>query len=298
MCKIIKYWFSCQHGFRPKGSRCGGTKHKQLRSGKAAACRSESYLDIVIPIDCGPCQYEAFEDGWKRKLSAAKAFLEAIKEKDFPGVPEVAALVEQLQEESNTASWNSRNIFPHMHKERKKRVNLGHFDRKPSPLRQEVLPKDVPEATEVIHPEHPDYEYDWDYVASTDPIHPVDTNYAHPLDDVDPSWMLDHLSPEEFEASGSGVGFDANEMDNMWTDNLKEPDTTTPSWGEGVSDWELDPTATTSAQHDTGWGTKVATALTSSNTRSDSTPEVERMRKTRIEMVIHEFWTVINEEDP
>ncbi|KAF1357313.1 hypothetical protein EJ07DRAFT_129713 [Lizonia empirigonia] len=207
MCKSIKYWFSCQHGFRLRASQCGGTKHKTVRGGLIVACKSESYLNIVIPIVCGPCQYQAFEEGWKQKLLVAETFLQKLEE-DFPGVQEVVALVEQLTDEFNTASWNTRSLFPHFPKESPIRVTLGQFEKRPSPLRRDVLPEDIPEPSDTTHPEHPDYEYDWDYIASTDPLHPVDTNYSYPLDDVDPSWMLDHLSLEEFEEPSGEVDFD------------------------------------------------------------------------------------------
>ncbi|KAF2624721.1 hypothetical protein BU25DRAFT_347286 [Macroventuria anomochaeta] len=226
MCKIMEYWFSCQHGFQLRISQCGGTKHRKVRGGLTAACKSESYLNIVFSIDCGPCQHETFEKGWNRKLEWAKTFRGKLREKEMPGMQEVAALVEQLEDDFNTASWNTRAVFPHFHKERSVRASLGHFRKAPSPLRQEVLPSDIREPPEVIDPNHPDHEYDWDYIASTDPLHPVDVNYTHPLEEVDPCWMLNHLSPEEFEQAGGEVGFDANESPDQ---SSRSPDTPAPN---------------------------------------------------------------------
>lgn len=298
MCKIIKYWFSCDHGFRPRGSRCKGTKHKHLRSGKVAACKSESYLNITIPTDCGPCQHQSFENRWKRKLSLARNFLETIREKNFPGVTEVAVLVEQLEQEFDTASWGSRALFPHLHGEKKERINLGYFEKKPSPLRCEVRPEDVCEPEESMHPDHPDYEFDWDYVASTDPLRPVDTNYAHPTDDMDHNWMPDDLTSEEGEKSGTEGGFDASDMERKWTDNLEEPHAFTLSWGDDGSDWDLNITVTASPPHNTLWAADPEAHAIATTTRNDLTSDNETVRQARVDMIIHEFWTLVNEEDP
>lgn len=297
MCKSIKYWFSCQHGFRLRASQCGGTKHKTVRGGLIAACNSESYLNIVIPILCGPCQYQAFEEGWKRKLLMAETFLQKLQETSFPGVQEVVALAEELTDEFNTASWNTRSLFPHFPKENPMRVNLGQFKKRPSPLRRGLLPEDIPEPTDAIHPEHPDYEYDWDYIASTDPLHPVDTNYSYPLDDVDPSWMLNHLSLEEFEKTSEEVGFDPSEIATMWTDKAEGPDTKLTHWREDANDWTLENTATDSAQQEPRWDAQAETHASFSTAGSDLSPESESIQKMRLEMIIHEFWSAVNDED-
>ncbi|KAF1925726.1 uncharacterized protein M421DRAFT_69272 [Didymella exigua CBS 183.55] len=222
MCKVVKHWYACRHGFRLQHSKCGGTKHKNTRTGLTTACRSEAYLNFVFAVACGPCQYQAFEGGWKRKLRLAEIFLGRLKEMRFPGVQEVNALVEQLKDEFNTATWNTRTLFPHAPKEHTVRVSLGHFKKAPSPLRREVLPEDIPEQSKVNGPDHPDYKYDYGYIESTDPLHPVDIKYTHPLNGVDASWMLNHFSPEEFEQSGGDVGFDANEVDTAWVGSLEE----------------------------------------------------------------------------
>jgi hypothetical protein len=112
MYKAVKYWFECQHEFPIRRSKCGGTKHKSTRSGLATACRSESYLDFVFAVNCGPCQHEAFEDGWKHKMKLADTFLDKVKEKSLPGVREVEVLVEQLREDFNTATWNTPHSVP------------------------------------------------------------------------------------------------------------------------------------------------------------------------------------------
>ncbi|KAJ4338291.1 hypothetical protein N0V87_004059 [Didymella glomerata] len=179
----------------------------------------------------------AFERAWKHRLTLAETFLEKLKEKGLHGVREVEALVEHMKEEFDTATWNTRTLFPHAHKERTVRVSLGQFQKAPTPLSREVLPEDIPEPFKVIGSDHPDYKYDWDYVASTDPIHPIDTNYAHPLDAVDPSWVLHHLSPEDLEQSSDGFGFDTSEADTIWGSSLEGVNVESTVWVEDASGW-------------------------------------------------------------
>lgn len=107
-----------------------------------------------------------FEGAWKWKLSAAHLFLDKLKENRFPGISEVSALVEELQDECNMASWNTRLQFPHVHKARVTRVQLGQFTQQSSPLREEVAPEDISDQREVADHAHPDYKYDFDYVVS------------------------------------------------------------------------------------------------------------------------------------
>ena len=252
---------------------------------------------LKFEFDCGPCQHQAFEKNWERKLSMAELFLEKVKEKRFPGVQEVTALVKQLRDDFNTASWDTRTLFPHVHKERAVRVNLGHFEKRPSPLRQELLPEDVLEPPEVIHPSHPNYMYDWDYVASTDPLHPVDVNYARPLDDVDPSWMLNHLSIEEFEQSSGEVGFDASEVDIAWGGSLKELNTTSTTWDEDAGDWTPEKRSSHPPKHDSGPSREMQNQHSSANAHTEASTEEKQVSAERMGMVIQEFWRVVNDKD-
>lgn len=251
------------------------------------ACRSESYLNFVFALDCGPCQHKAFEDGWKQKMRLAETFLGKLKEKGLPGVREVETLVEQLKEDFNRATWNTRTLFPHAHKERTGRVSLGQFQKAPSPLSRELFPEDISEPLEVIGSDHPDYEYDWDYIASTDPIHPVDTNYAHPLDEVDPSWMLNHLSPEEFERSGEKISFDTSEIDMIWGGSLEEANARSMEWVEDTPAWACDDAGGDQAPEDSPGATSL---------QSQIKPYVEdgSVFSERVDMVIQHFWRVVN----
>lgn len=218
----------------------------------------------------------------------------------MPGVQEVAALIETLEEDFNSASWSTRALFPHSHKERGVRINLGHFEKAPSPLRQEVFPDDVPEPPNVVDSDNLDYVYDWDYVASTDPIHPVDTNYAHPLDDIDPSWMLNHLSLEDFEASGGEVGFDANEAELLWTDGVNTSNQAATTWNDDIEHWDqnepntekTDPVNDNAAcDYKAGLSPPTPTSGLHSQ-KNDNLSQQER-----IQMVVNEFWKIVNDTD-
>lgn len=220
----------------------------------------------------------------------AELFLKKLRERQYPGVQEVTALIEQLKDEFNTSTWDTRVLFPHAHKERAVRVTLGYFEKMLSPLRNEVLPEDIPEPTDVIGPEHPDYEYDWDYVASTDPIHPVDTNYAHPFDEVDPSWMLNHLSPEEFEQCGDGIGFDVNEANTAWADSLEDLNLSSTDWVEDRVKF----TEPVPSNIDLSQASKRPTRATASKSHIKTCTQDEYLLEERVDMIIHEFWRLVN----
>jgi hypothetical protein len=169
------------------------------------------------------------------------------------------------------------------------RVSLGQFHKALSPLSGEVLPDEIPDPVEVIGPDHPDYVYNYDYVASTDPVHPVDTNYAQPFDEVDPAWMLNRLSPEEFEQSGEGIGFDANEADMLWGNGPEGVNAELADWVKDTPGW-----------------TAEAAGFVPSLAPGDAprTAAVERQIEVcaedddfileRVDMVIQCYWKVIN----
>jgi hypothetical protein len=218
----------------------------------------------------------------------------------MPGIEEVTVLVGALEDDFWSASWNTRTAFPHLHKESGIRINLGHFKKAPSPLRQEVMSEDVSDPPEIIGPDDPGYEYDWDYVASTDPLHPVDTNYAHPFDNVDPSWMLSHLSSEELEASSDKVGFNANEADTLWADDIEEPGSTNISMNNDITWWDQNETSaisTTPTNEELAWGPEVETPPSRSVARNHDQNYNEQSQKQRIQMIIDEFWKLIHDSE-
>lgn len=294
MCKIVKYWFTCHHGFNLQRSRCGGTKHKHRRDGPSPACRSDPYLSLVLPTTCGPCQLKDFESVWIRKLSIPDLFLTRLNEHGFPGVPEVSVLIEQLRDEFNTASWGTRTLFPHSHKAHTTRVHLGRFERVGSPLRREVALDEIRECPEVIDYSHPDYIYDGDYIASTDPLHPVDVRYAHSLDDVDTGWVRDHLSPEEWGQMEHDMGFINEDEASLWAGCSGHEGPVDENWREDTEDG---PTETRDQTVGSAENQKtrsryqaVEEELRSSMSRDDELAK-------RIEMVISAFWSVVNGAD-
>ncbi|KAJ4984110.1 hypothetical protein SVAN01_10398 [Stagonosporopsis vannaccii] len=298
MCTTVRYWYTCKHDFRLRRSQCGGTKHKRSKSGPVPACKSEPYLNMILRNECGPCQHLAFEQHRRRKLSRAELFLDKLKENGNLGVQEVAALVEKLKDEFNAMTWDTRSLFPHAHKDRAVRVSLGHFVRRPSPLRHEVLQEDIRERPVRVNLNYAGHKYDWDYIASTDPLHPVDTIYAHPLDDVDLSWVLDHLSREELEQTCSGDGFDPNEADALWSDNAEQPLSPPTSYGESSGSYSPENAIDTEQQgQKPGQKHAVTKEPTSASTPiKASTAQVERKAE-RIDIVVEEFWQLVNGDD-
>lgn len=188
-------------------------------------------------------------------------------------------------------------LFPHSHKDRCTRVNLGHFTARASPLRQELLPGDVSDPPDVTQSNSSDYEYDWDYVASTDPLHPVDVNYAHQMDSDDPSWVLDHLSSEELEQSHSGIGLDASEADRTWAAQLGKSDMSSEIWTQDEGPWLSDVTSVNTTRHDAEQDpeSEESPELTATSTTPSKWEKL--ILAERVEMVIHEFWRVVNGED-
>jgi hypothetical protein len=222
MCNIVTFRFTCQHTLRHRRSRCGGTKHKVTANSVKAACIAESFLTIYLRVECGSCQHKAWDESWRRKLERAKVFLDKLRERDLPGAEEVAALIKVLDGEFAVALWDTRNTFAHGPKPSITRVQHNYYEKATSKLQQEVRPEDVVERAEKGWHEMVDEDYDGDYVASTDPIHPVSTDYSHPLDDDDGAWILQHLSPDDGDTAEPSDGIDFH----------------TSSWNWGGSDHE------------------------------------------------------------
>ncbi|KAF2852649.1 hypothetical protein T440DRAFT_420661, partial [Plenodomus tracheiphilus IPT5] len=229
MCNVIQYYFACTHSFRRRRSQCFGTKHKTTRTSTKAACNAESFLTVHVRADCGSCQLAQWEQAWKLKLQRAKSFRDKLRETSLPAYEEIESLITELENEYTQASWDTRNLFALVAKRPVARVGISDYTKVPSPLAQEVLPEDVIEPGKCKEwAEMDDNDYDEDYIASTDPMHPVSTNYSHPSDDDDGTWVLQHLaglsedevtgevdSPNGFEGSGWSWG-----EENLATDYL------------------------------------------------------------------------------
>jgi len=302
MCNIVTFRFTCQHTLRRRRSRCGGTKHKVTANSIKAACIAESFLTIYLRIECDPCQHKAWEEAWKLRLERANAFLTKLRQRELPGAGEVAALVQALEAEYATASWDTRKMFAHGPKPSITRVKHNYYERAASKLLQEVRPEDIVEKTEKGWDEMGEEDYDGNYVASTDPIHPVTTDYSHPLDDDNGDWILQHLSPEDIEPGFSDV-IDLHNHSWSWGD-----DDNTAAIGTDTEVWALDrnnaPGDTKATQMSTStdgdlvaWGPDVN--KTSSGQISICVGEDgEAERSARVEEVINAFWSVVNAGHP
>ncbi|KAF2125992.1 hypothetical protein P153DRAFT_346760 [Dothidotthia symphoricarpi CBS 119687] len=224
MCKVIQFRFTCHHTLRLRKSSCGGTRHKTTRNSTKAACNADAYITRTLSHDCGACQQKEWDDTWKRKLERAESFAKTLTGRGIPGTEEVAELVKQLEAQYAAAAWDMRHAFAHAHRPSVARVGISHREIALSPLSREVRPEDVVERVQFKDWAHEEYEYDGDYVASTDPMHPVDnTSYSHPLYYDDDSWVLNHLTAEEIQDEGPGVAFDFGESTWGWDDDSETP---------------------------------------------------------------------------
>ncbi|KAF2819278.1 hypothetical protein CC86DRAFT_307411 [Ophiobolus disseminans] len=238
MCNIVTFRFTCQHTLRRRRSRCGGTKHKTTVNSTKAACVAESFLTIYLRIDCDPCQHRAWETAWKLKLERANTFLDKLRQRSLSGVDEICVLVKSLEAEYATASWDTRNVFAHAPRPSVTRVKHNFYEKTASKLPQEILPEDVIDKAEKAWGELEEDDYDGNYVASTDPVHPVSTDYSHPWDDDDGDWILQHLSPEDVDP-----GFDdtIDLHNHSW------------SWGDGDDNPKIGTQANTWDQEQAGF---------------------------------------------
>ncbi|KAF1847376.1 uncharacterized protein K460DRAFT_255723, partial [Cucurbitaria berberidis CBS 394.84] len=220
MCNVIVFQFTCQHTLRLRRSRCKGTKHKVTKTSIKAACNAASFLTISLRLDCGPCQHESWESTWRLKLERAKTFLDRLSDQNMPGTEEIATLVKDLENQYIAAAWDARTMFAQAPKPSVTRVGISEYKKARSPLLHEVRPEDVVEPDSgKTWAEMDENDYDGDYIASTDPIHPVSTDYSHPLDNDDGSWILNHLSPEELESPKTDVAVDFDGSTWSWGDD-------------------------------------------------------------------------------
>ncbi|OAG26582.1 hypothetical protein CC77DRAFT_924934 [Alternaria alternata] len=223
MCNVIHLYYRCQHTLRLRRSRCKGTKHKMTRTSIKAACTAESFLTVYARTECNTCEHASWESDWTCKLERARTFLSKLIERRMLGTPEVSALVKELEDQYHRASWGARNIS-HAFKKSVARVSVSDYRIVRSPLKQEVQPEDVVDLKEKDWAEMDDHDYDGDYIASTDPIHPVSTDHSHPPDDDDDgSWIFNHFSSEELEASNDGeVVLDFDQTRWRWDNDNSE----------------------------------------------------------------------------
>jgi hypothetical protein len=303
MCNIITFSFACQHTLRRRRSRCGGTKHKITANSTKAACVAESFLTIYLRIPCGPCQHTAWEAEWKLKLERANIFLTKLRQRNLPGVEEITALVKGLEADYTTASWHTRTMFTQAPKASITRVKHSEYERKASRLSQEVRPEDVIDKTAKEWAEMNHEDYDDNYVASTDPIHPVSTDYSHPLDDDDGAWILRHLSTEDVAATYSDTEFDFDNADHGWSwaddsSNL-EIETAKDEWQQDTEQDNEKAGASPSEESDTGvmvYGPAIHASSSTTTFHLSNSPTKDEGRKAKVDQVISTFWAVVNHE--
>ncbi|KAI4929459.1 uncharacterized protein J4E92_005123 [Alternaria infectoria] len=299
MCNVIHFFFKCQHLLGLRRSRCKGTKHKMTRTSIRAACTAESFLTIYFQTDCSPCEHKLWESEWESKLGRARAFLIKLIEKRMYGVEDITALVKELEEQYYVASWDARNmqIPSHAFKKSVARVSITYHQTARSPLTQEVRPEDVvdPKKHNKDWREMDENDYDGDYIASTDPIHPVSTDYSHPLDDDDGSWIFNHFSPEEMEPTAGDLDFDQNGWSWESNDHVNDSD----SEKGGMPMIAKSPEENTTLQIDgndlIAWGPEASASSTLSKISMDGLSMEQKHAKEQKELMIDAFWAVVNE---
>jgi len=184
MCNVIHYVFACAHSLQRRRSHCSGTKHKTTPTRTKAACTAEPFLTIYIRTACGSCHLERWEQAWTAKLAQAKTTRDTLHRHRLPGLHDASAQLLALHDEYTRASWRSRHLFAPVPTGPVARVATTHAARAPSPLARELHPHDIADANmPKAWADMREEDYDGDYIARTDPLHPVSTEYSHPWDD-------------------------------------------------------------------------------------------------------------------
>jgi hypothetical protein len=214
----------------------------------------------------------------------------------MPGLNEISTLVKELEEQHYVASWEARNmqIPPHAFKKSVARVGISDHQTAPSPLKQEVRPEEVVDSRKEHvkdWTEMNEDDYDGDYVASTDPIHPVNTDYSHPLDDDDGSWILNHFSPEEMVSPVGDLDFDQNSW--SWDDNDNDSN-------KGINSMlaasqEENTTSQIGDNDLLAWGPEATIPSISTDISMRCSDIKERLGREQKELIIETFWSVVNE---
>lgn len=205
------------------------------------------------------------------------------------GTPEISALVKELEDQYYVASWGARNIS-HAFKKSVARVSVSDYRTVRSPLKQEVHPEDIVDLKEKDWAEMDDHDYDGDYIASTDPIHPVSTDYSHPLDNDDGSWIFNHFSSEELEASNNeDVVLDFDQTGWSWDNDNSE--NSIPI----LRSQEENHTLKTDEKDLIAWGPGAEAPHMSVDISMNGLITREKLEKERIELTIEAFWTMVND---
>jgi hypothetical protein len=239
-------------------------------------------------------------------LDRAIAFRDRLK--GLPGAEEVARLVKDLEQEYENAAWDINKMFPDARSQNVGRVpcmpektkELRRM-RMASLLKHEVQPHEVV-LTEEKH------ESGWidngddnleDFVASTDPVHPVCTDYTHPLDNDDGSWMLEHFTAEELRSSAADNDFVTDHSLNNWgwgneTAAAEAIDETNTARNSEGTPWNGDTTDASDTTKLTPWGPDANTCASSAQLGLNGIRTAQDENNTVIEETIKAFWRVVN----
>ena len=150
MCKVIKYRFKCGHAFALQSSK----NHRLFRPEGLSLCKSRAPLDIMLPKGCGPCERASNEAVLRKDITDAEKLLEHLEDTESLDVPEAEYLLWQVKQEKEQdiekKVWDARANYPAYKTSGVERVRRGRFEKKPSPLRQEVQPDEIPDRPAVV----------------------------------------------------------------------------------------------------------------------------------------------------
>ncbi|KAI4629795.1 uncharacterized protein J4E87_002982 [Alternaria ethzedia] len=213
-------------------------------------------------------------------------------EKRMAGVDEISTLVRELDEQYYVASWDARNMQISSHAFKKSVARTAR-----SPLTQEVRPEDVvdPKKHNKDWTEMDANDYDGDYIASTDPIHPVSTDYSHPLDDDDGSWIFNHFSPEEMEPTAGDLDFDQNGWSWDNSDHANDSDSEKGGIRVVAKSQEENTTSQIGDNDLIAWGPEASASSKLSKISMDGLSMEQRHAEEQRKIIIDAFWIVVNE---
>ncbi|KAF2270145.1 hypothetical protein CC78DRAFT_539400 [Lojkania enalia] len=271
MCKTICFRFQCRHHVKLRLSMCGGTFHKQSRSGKTVACSADVFLTINISCVCGSCQRNVWETSWDHRLECARLFLAHLKDQGIVGAEEIAELVGKLEYERDVATWDARCIFPPSDPKDVGKAQMGTKVRGKSPLAREVLPEEI------------NIE---DGEGKDEPVSKVEDNrggapelnsfgypvtwtgtYDHPLDNLDEDWV-----PQEFVSQNDACDTADSAFNGF--DSGFEFDSASSDWNTRFEIF-ADPAAS--------WDSK----------KESSGFQDDTLKKTQIKKAVELFWDTI-----
>lgn len=302
MCNIITYQFACPHRVRRRRSPCHGAKVKPPSSNWSAprvACVADCFLTVYLRAPCNACNHKIWDATWQAKVSRADTYLSNLKERhnSTEAVQTIEALRHEVDEQRKAEEWKLRHSITFLPARQVPRVKHRPFVRSPSSLGVEVKPEDVHEGEKAWKDwsEMKEEDYDDDYIASTDPIHPVTTDYRFPGEGEDDEWVKQYLAdgveePEVNDREDSAGWHDPGGWD--WGDGDKEGDGAVEeeNWKEeGFNSMEKQ-TNESDGQDQPEVDIASTAEPSSSATTSSSTPG----NKIDLDSLIADFWSHVN----